>query len=128
MHLLVRFSQGSTTGTTWASRPETLRAAYHSLYTRQLNLVRIFDEEGVKVIAGSASARHRRGGASRSVLLAGEPHVDDREDRRDTLGDLARRCDDGGDERPVAQVLVQVTHDQGGHRRARRRGRAADMG
>ena len=37
----------------WASRPEPMRAAYRSLYARQLNMVRIFDEEGVKMIAGS---------------------------------------------------------------------------
>jgi imidazolonepropionase-like amidohydrolase len=37
----------------YASRPETMRSAYRNLYTRQLHLVRIFDEEGVKMMAGS---------------------------------------------------------------------------
>jgi imidazolonepropionase-like amidohydrolase len=37
----------------YASRPEALRTAYRNIYTRQLHLVRIFDEEGVKMLAGS---------------------------------------------------------------------------
>jgi Amidohydrolase family len=37
----------------YASRPEALRSAYRNLYARQLRMVRIFDEEGVKMIAGS---------------------------------------------------------------------------
>ena len=37
----------------YASRPEPMRTAYHRLYARQLNMVRIFDEEGVKMITGS---------------------------------------------------------------------------
>ncbi len=36
----------------YASRPETMRSAYRN-YRRQLDMVRIFDEEGVKMIAGS---------------------------------------------------------------------------
>ena len=37
----------------YASRPEAMRAAYRNLYARQLHMVRIFDEEGVKMMAGS---------------------------------------------------------------------------
>ncbi len=37
----------------YASRPEAMRTAYRNIYTRQLHLVRIFDEEGVKMLAGS---------------------------------------------------------------------------
>jgi imidazolonepropionase-like amidohydrolase len=37
----------------YASRPEAMRTAYRNIYTRQLHLVRIFDEEGVKLLAGS---------------------------------------------------------------------------
>ena len=37
----------------YASRPEAMRAAYRDIYARQLHLVRIFDEEGVKMLAGS---------------------------------------------------------------------------
>ncbi len=37
----------------YASRPETMRGAYRNHYRRQLDMVRIFDEEGVKMIAGS---------------------------------------------------------------------------
>ena len=37
----------------YASRPESMRAAYRNIYTRQLHMVRIFDEEGVKMLAGS---------------------------------------------------------------------------
>ena len=37
----------------YASRPETMRSAYRNHYRRQLDMVRIFDEEGVKMIAGS---------------------------------------------------------------------------
>lgn len=37
----------------YASRPEAMRAAYRNIYARQLHLVRIFDEEGVNMMAGS---------------------------------------------------------------------------
>ena len=37
----------------YASRPEAMRSAYRDHYTRQLNMVRIFDEEGVNMMAGS---------------------------------------------------------------------------
>jgi imidazolonepropionase-like amidohydrolase len=37
----------------YSSRPEAMRSAYRHLYTRQLHMVRIFDEEGVKMMAGS---------------------------------------------------------------------------
>jgi imidazolonepropionase-like amidohydrolase len=37
----------------YASRPEAIRAAYQNIYARQLHLVRIFDEEGVNMMAGS---------------------------------------------------------------------------
>ena len=37
----------------YAARPEATRIAYRNIYTRQLHLVRIFDEEGVKMMAGS---------------------------------------------------------------------------
>jgi imidazolonepropionase-like amidohydrolase len=37
----------------YASRPEAMRGAYRNLYARQLRMVRIFDEEGVKMMAGS---------------------------------------------------------------------------
>jgi imidazolonepropionase-like amidohydrolase len=37
----------------YASRPEAMHAAYRNLYARQLHMVRIFDEEGVKMMAGS---------------------------------------------------------------------------
>ena len=37
----------------YASRPESMRTAYRNLYARQLHLVRIFDEEGVPMMAGS---------------------------------------------------------------------------
>ena len=37
----------------YASRPETMRSAYRNHYARQLEMVRIFDEEGVKMMAGS---------------------------------------------------------------------------
>ncbi len=37
----------------YASRPESMRTAYRALYARQLHMARIFDEEGVKMLAGS---------------------------------------------------------------------------
>ncbi len=37
----------------YASRPEMMRSAYRNLYNRQLDMVRIFDEEGVRMMAGS---------------------------------------------------------------------------
>jgi imidazolonepropionase-like amidohydrolase len=37
----------------YASRPETMRSAYRNHYARQLEMVRIFDQEGVKMMAGS---------------------------------------------------------------------------
>jgi imidazolonepropionase-like amidohydrolase len=37
----------------YASRPEAMRSAYRNNYARQLGLVRIFDEQGVKMMAGS---------------------------------------------------------------------------
>jgi imidazolonepropionase-like amidohydrolase len=37
----------------YASRPAAMRNAYRNLYTRQLQMARIFDEEGVKMLAGS---------------------------------------------------------------------------
>jgi imidazolonepropionase-like amidohydrolase len=37
----------------YASRPETMRSAYRDHYARQLEMVRIFDQEGVKMMAGS---------------------------------------------------------------------------
>jgi imidazolonepropionase-like amidohydrolase len=37
----------------YTSRPEAMRTAYHDIYARQLQLVRIFDEEGVKMMTGS---------------------------------------------------------------------------
>jgi imidazolonepropionase-like amidohydrolase len=37
----------------YASRPEAMRGAYRNLYDRQLQMVRIFDEEGVPLMAGS---------------------------------------------------------------------------
>ena len=37
----------------YATRPEAMRTAYRQFYARQLELVRIFDEEGVKMTAGS---------------------------------------------------------------------------
>jgi imidazolonepropionase-like amidohydrolase len=37
----------------YASRPETMRSAYRNHYARQVEMVRIFDQEGVKMMAGS---------------------------------------------------------------------------
>jgi imidazolonepropionase-like amidohydrolase len=37
----------------YRSRPESMRTAYRSHYGRQLHMVHIFDEEGVKMLAGS---------------------------------------------------------------------------
>lgn len=37
----------------YGSRPHLLRTAYQHLYERQLTMVRIFDEEGVNMLAGS---------------------------------------------------------------------------
>jgi imidazolonepropionase-like amidohydrolase len=37
----------------YSSRPESMRSAYRSHYGWQLHMVRIFDEEGVKMMAGS---------------------------------------------------------------------------
>lgn len=36
-----------------AARPGPMRAAYRNIYARQMHMVRIFDEEGVNMIAGS---------------------------------------------------------------------------
>jgi imidazolonepropionase-like amidohydrolase len=37
----------------WLSRPTDMRSTYRNHYARQLSMVRIFDEEGVKMLAGS---------------------------------------------------------------------------
>jgi Amidohydrolase family len=37
----------------YGSRPLAMRSTYHDHYARQLNMVRIFDQEGVKMLAGS---------------------------------------------------------------------------
>ncbi len=37
----------------WLSRPPEMRSTYRSHYARQLRMARIFDEEGVKMLAGS---------------------------------------------------------------------------
>jgi imidazolonepropionase-like amidohydrolase len=37
----------------YAARPDMMRSAYRNHYGRQLDMVRIFDEEGVKMMAGS---------------------------------------------------------------------------
>jgi Amidohydrolase family len=42
-----------TAATKYGSRPSTMRTVYRRFYTRQLAMVRIFDEVGVKMLAGS---------------------------------------------------------------------------